>query len=86
MALFCLSYPRTTLPHGRGRGFAAHRRLDWLVDDHDVFEPVDPLVPSVRVLELVEGTFCEVGHAADDGSIAVAQPFLFTVAPHALSA
>jgi Uma2 family endonuclease len=112
--------------------------FDWLVDDHNVFEPdllvarradlternlprppvlavevlspttrqrdlgrkraayaraglahywaVDPLVPSVRVLELVEGTFCEVGYAADDGSIAVAHPFPVTVAPHALSA
>jgi Uma2 family endonuclease len=107
--------------------------FDWLVDDHNVFEPdllvarrddftdwylpcppvlavevlspttrhrdlgrkrdayaraglanywvVDPLVPSVRVLRPVEGTFYEVAHAADDGPVTVERPFPVTVVP-----
>lgn len=42
---------------------------------------VDPLVPSVRMLERVDGTFCEVAHAADDGSVIVERPFPVTVVP-----
>jgi hypothetical protein len=34
-----------------------------------------------RALELVEGTFCEVAHAADEGSATVERPFTVTVVP-----